>query len=140
VSAEVYPLWTLIQAANVVSRGFTAVFAEFGLTPTQFGVLAYLAEGDGLTQAELARRVLVRPQSLGELVAPLLERGLVHRDGPGGRGRRSGLTLTGDGAALLQRALPRVQEFHAPASSGLDAPDLVRLEELLQRVLAARST
>ncbi|WP_300013045.1 MarR family winged helix-turn-helix transcriptional regulator [Pseudonocardia sp.] len=132
---ETFPAWTLVQAAHVVARGFTAVFAEVGLTPSQFGVLAYLADDDGLTQAELARRVLVRPQSLGELVGPLLERGLVRRDGPGGRGRRSAIVITDEGRAVMAAALPGVRAFNAPGSLGLTAEQLRELDELLHIVL-----
>lgn len=127
------PAWTLVQASHVVTRGFTAVFAQVGLTPTQFGVLAYLADEPALTQAELARRVLVRPQSLGELLVPLLARGLVTRDGPGGRGRRSGIALTDAGRAAMAAALPGVREFNA--SLGLDGDQLAVLDDLLHTVL-----
>jgi DNA-binding MarR family transcriptional regulator len=132
---ESYPLWTLVQAAHVVARGFTRVFAEVGLTPTQFGVLAHLVEDDGLSQAELARRVLVRPQSVGELVGSLIDRGLVRRDGPGGRGRRSGLAITEAGRVLYETALPSVAAFHRSESTGLTRDQLAVLDDLLQRLL-----
>ena len=136
---ESYPLWTLVQAAHVVARGFTAVFAEVGLTPTQFGVLAQLVDDEGLSQAELARRVLVRPQSLGELAGVLIDRGLVRRDGPGGRGRRSGLAVTSAGRAVYEAALPGVAAFHRPESTGLSPEQLGRLEDLLQTLLRAQN-
>ncbi|HWM04482.1 MAG TPA: helix-turn-helix domain-containing protein [Actinophytocola sp.] len=47
--------WTLIQASHVVVREFTAVFAEVGLTPTQFGVLVQLEDREPRTQADLTR-------------------------------------------------------------------------------------
>jgi DNA-binding MarR family transcriptional regulator len=97
------------------------VFAEVGLTPTQFGVLVQLEDREPRTQADLARGVLLRPQSMGELVESLLARGLVGRDGPGGRGRRVGIRLTEGGRALLAAAWPRVRPFNA-------------LDELLHRV------
>lgn len=129
-------MWTLVQVSHVVARGFTAVFAQVGLTPTQFGVLAYLADEPGLTQAELARRVLVRPQSMGELVGSLIDRGLVARDGPAGRGRRSGIVITDAGSAVLAAALPCVRAFHSPSSLGLDATEQATLDRLLHTVLS----
>ncbi|GAA3226029.1 hypothetical protein GCM10017691_15280 [Pseudonocardia petroleophila] len=133
VSEESFVAWTLVRASHVVARGFTAVFAQVGLTPTQFGVLAHLADEPALTQAELARRVLVRPQSLGELLVPLLERGLVSRDGPGGRGRRSGIAITDAGRELVAAALPGVRRFEA--GLGLDPGQLRTLDDLLHTVL-----
>ena len=133
-------MWTLVQTAHVVARRFTQLFAEFGLTPTQFGVLAYLMDDEGLSQAELARRVLVRPQSMGELLSVLTDRGLVRRDGPAGRGRRSGLKITTAGREVFQAALPRVAAFHGPESTGLTAQQLHTLETLLQTLLQTQGT
>lgn len=134
---ERFPLWTLVRAARVVERLLHAAIAEAGLTPTQFGVLRYLADDGELTQAELARNVLVRPQSMGELVGSLLERGLVRRAGPGGRGRRTGLVLTGAGRALADAAMPGVRACHAPATIGLTTEQAATLDDLLLRMLHA---
>ncbi len=131
------PLWELIQTSHVVARRFTEVFAEAGLTPTQFGVLAALADEPDLSQADLARIVLVRPQSMTHLIASLLERGLVNRQGPGGRGRRTGVQLTAAGQQALQTALPGVHALNAPATIGLDAQAAATLTQLLRTVRTA---
>ncbi|RZT84737.1 DNA-binding MarR family transcriptional regulator [Pseudonocardia sediminis] len=133
------PLWELIQTSHVVARGFHRVFAEAGLSATQFGVLAELEDreatgGPAPSQAELARVTLLRPQSVGELVVSLVERGLVRRDGPAGRGRRAGLELTDDGRAALHRAFPLVRAFNEPAAMGLDAGDARELTRMMRRV------
>lgn len=131
------PLWELIQTSHVVARRFTEVFAAAGLTPTQFGVLAALADDDDLSQADLARIVLVRPQSMGQLVTSLLERGLVRRDHAGGRGRRTGLSLTPAGRVALDRALPAVHAINAPEAIGLDVASAAALTHHLRAVRAA---
>lgn len=137
MTEERLPAWTLVRAGHVAGRRFTEVFAAAGLTPTQFGVLRSLADGDGLTQAELARAVLVRPQSMGELVGSLVARGLVERAGPGGRGRRTGLALTDAGHDVLAAAMPGVAAFNAPETLGLTAEQAVVLDDLLRTVLRA---
>ncbi len=137
------PLWELVQTYHVVARGFTEVFAAAGLSPTQFGVLALLAQDADLSQSDLARRVLVRTQSMGELMAGLLRRGLVERDGPGGRGRRAGWRLTEPGRHLLERTVPAVHAFNAPAAIGLDDDDAAALTRMLRTVrhtLGTRAT
>lgn len=78
--------------------------------------------------------MLLRPQSVGELVTDLVDRGLVRRDGPGGRGRRAGLELTDDGRAALERARPLVQGFSAPEAIGLDAGRTAELTAMLRTV------
>ncbi|MFP5073028.1 MarR family winged helix-turn-helix transcriptional regulator [Pseudonocardia nantongensis] len=139
------PLWELVRTAHLAARGFHRVFAEAGLTPTRFGVLAQLADRERTgspppSQAELARVVMLRPQSVGELVTDLVERGLVRRDGPGGRGRRAGLELTDDGRAALDRAWPLVRAFNSASSTGLDderAAELVAMLRTVRERLAA---
>ena len=146
VQDDAVPLWELVRTAHVVARGFHRVFAEAGLTPTQFGVLAEIADRERAgapspSQAELARVVLLRPQSVGELVGDLVGRGLVRRDGPGGRGRRAGLELSADGRVALDRAWPLVRAFNAAESLGLDddrAAELVAMLRTVRESLSAR--
>ena len=129
-------MWELMQTAHVVGRRFTELMSAVGLTPTQFAVLMHLQDRDAATQAELARVVLVSPQSIGVLLSPLLERGLVVRDGPGGRGRRAGLSLTEPGRQALHRAWTPVRDFNSPAALGLTPAQAAILREILGRVRA----
>jgi DNA-binding MarR family transcriptional regulator len=134
------PLWDLVQTAHLAARRFTEVFEAAGLSPAQFGVLASLADGDDLSPADLARAVLVRPQSMHRLVADMVEAGLVARTGPGGRGRRTGLVLTAAGAQALDRARPAAYALSAPAALGLsdaEAGELVRVLAVLRAHLGA---
>lgn len=139
MSDEALPVWGLVQTAHVVGRRFTQLMSGLGLTPTQFAVLMHLQEQDGATQAELARLVLVSPQSIGALLSPLLDGGLVVRDGPGGRGRRAGLSLSQTGREALDRAWGPVREFNSPAALGLTAAQAAILAEILARVRATVS-
>ncbi len=113
--------WSLIRAAHRVEQDLNAVLAEVDLSPVQFGVLATLATGAPRTQAELARTVLVRPQSMAGVVTAMVARDLMVRAGPGGRGRATPLALTERGQALLDRAWPIVARAHGPGRLGLDA-------------------
>jgi len=139
MSKESLPAWNLMQTAHVVGLRFVEVFTAVGLTPTQFAILMHLDDDEGLTQAQLARRVLVRPQSMGILVTTLLARGLVVRDGPGGRGRRSGLSLTAAGQEALQRAWPAVRALNTPDALGLSPAQTALLDESLDHIRAVMS-
>ncbi len=132
---ELLPAWTMVQAYHPVARGFYEVFGRVGLTPTQFGVLAQLADGGNPTQAELARATFLRPQSMGELIEALLARGLVQRDGPGGRGRRTAITITEAGHAALAAAWPGVRAFNEPEALGLTLAETRELDRLLRLVM-----
>lgn len=128
------PLWELVQTHQVVARSFRELFAAHGLTPNQFGVLACLADGDDFTKAQLARAVLVTPQSMDPLIDSLLARGLVRRDGPPGRGRAAGIGITPAGLDLLAVVRPRVAALNAPDAIGLPSEALPTFVEHLRAV------
>lgn len=79
--------WTVIRAARTLSRRLAAELAPLGLTPVEFGALIQLAAAGELSQADLARAVGVRPQSMTTLVGGLSTRdswsGVLHRAGDG---------------------------------------------------------
>lgn len=134
------PLWTLVRTAHLAAQAYTRMFAAHGLTPAQFGVLACLADGDDLSQADLARAVLVRPQSMARLVTDLVAAGLVERAGPGGRGRRTDLALTPQGGQVVAQARPAAYAFDRPDRAGLtdaDSAELIRLLGLISARLAS---
>lgn len=128
------PLWEIVQTHHVVARAFRELFARHGLTPSQFGVLACLSDGDDLTKAQLARAVLVTPQAMDPLVDALLRAGLVERDLPARRGRASGIRLTRAGRDLLAVARPAVADLNGPDRTGLDPASAERLVDDLRRV------
>ena len=134
---EPLPVWNLVRTAHVVGLRFAEIVAAADLTPTQFAVLLQLEGDEGLTQAELARQVMVRPQTMGTLITALTQRGFVVRDGPGGRGRRAGFALTDAGREALERAWPLVRAFNTPTSLGLTPAQAAMLDESLDRVRAA---
>jgi DNA-binding MarR family transcriptional regulator len=139
--APVLPLWTLVQTAHLASRCFTEVFAAAGLTPAQFGVLACLADGDDLSKADVARAILLRPQSVARVIDSLIADGLVTREGMGGRGRRAGLRLTETGQAALDQARPAAWAINQPHRLGLSpdqAEQLVGTLEVIRTELARR--
>ncbi|WP_405059562.1 MarR family transcriptional regulator [Kribbella sp. NBC_01505] len=124
-------LWDLVRTAHLAERRLTAIMADAGLTPAQFGVLSCIADGDDLSQADLAKAIMVRPQSMGRLVTDMVAAGLVERNGAGGRGRRAGLRMTPAAAAALDRARPAVMRTAQPDQLGLTGADHSSLTALL---------
>ena len=131
--------WTLVRAHHVVARRFVDALAAVGLTPTQFGVLVQLVAQPGVSQAELARRVLVTPQSVGELLASLERLGFVRRV-PGRRGTPTAVQITDAGRTALERATPVVGALNAPENLGLTAEEDATLNALLHKVLRGPGT
>jgi DNA-binding MarR family transcriptional regulator len=71
------------------------------LPPRHEAALAWLRRKGRLTTAELARREQITPQSMGAVVAELVERGWVTKSKDPNDGRRELLALTDAGAATV---------------------------------------
>lgn len=134
---ERFLAWRVVRTGREVERALTRTIAEHELTTTQFGVLSLLATGADLTQTDLARAVLVRPQSVGTLITSLTDRGLISRRGPGGRGRRTYVDLTAAGRDLIDQAWPAVTATYSPGRLGLDEADTDTLDRLLHTLESA---
>ena len=129
--------WSVVRVARLMGQRLADRLVVHGLNPIQFGVLAHLAIATTMTQAELSRSVLVRPQSVAPLLDGLEERGLIERTGDRVRGRRNPVRITEDG----RRALEAVREVALSANDltdvGLTLPDSADLNRLLLRVIHA---
>jgi DNA-binding MarR family transcriptional regulator len=127
-------VWTAIRVGRRLERLVTDRLAGHGITPMQFGVLAYLNARPGMSQSDLARAIHIRPQSARETIATLIDRGMLLRAGPQGRGRRAAMHLTDDGQALLARTWPVIHGIGA-ADVGLSPGDHDVLNRLLHATL-----
>lgn len=125
-----------MQAYHRVARRLNETFGAAGLTAHQFGVLVQLSIQPGISQAGLARVVLVTPQSMGPLLAQLIEVGLVRRVAPAGRGVAASVELTDHGRQVLARTYPAVSAVNEPAALGLTPDEAGELNRLLHLVLS----
>lgn len=131
-------VWSVIRAAHVLEREVSALFAAFELSAVQFGVLAYLSTGGPMTTADLARSVLVRPQSIVGVIDNLEARNLVVRQGPRGRGRASPVALSPAGERLLAQVWPAFTASNQASALGLRADQVMALTETVHALLAAK--
>lgn len=127
--------YLLVRVAHALEHGFTELMAEEGITVRQFGILANTARAGGLGAAELARRLNVTPQSMGDQVETLCRRGLLRRDPHPGPGRRIGIYLTPQGGAVLSRAGALAGRYEEQTMGHLDRAQRARLSDDLHEVL-----
>ena len=129
--------WSIVRVARLVGQRLNDRLAPHDLNPIQFGVLAHLAIDAEMTQAELARSVLVRPQSVAPLLDGLADRGLIERTGDRARGRRNPVRITDEG----RRALDAVRRIALSANDltdvGLALSESDELNRLLLKVVHA---
>jgi len=111
-----------------------------GLTTPQYTALSVLRARGGLSNAQLARRSFMTPQSMSEVVAALLAKGLVRRDAHPTHGRILLTELTPAGATALEACDEAVDRIEAQMVGELNASERERLLDSLRscvRMLAA---
>lgn len=131
--------WSIVRVARFAGQRLANRLADHGVTPVHFGVLAHVAINAEMTQADLARAVLVRPQSIAPLLDGLEERGLIRRTGNRARGRRNPVQLTDDGRHALDSAWEVALGSNDLSDAGLTLDESEELNRLLLKIVHATS-
>ena len=125
-------LGTPLRLAHQAMRAATdAALRDRGLTAAQHAILASVGEGGVGSNAALAARAGVTPQSAHEVLRVLEEHGLVERPSGTGRGRAGEIRLTRAGRRALAGADARVAAIEARVAERLGEAQIHRLAELL---------
>ncbi|KQZ13407.1 MarR family transcriptional regulator [Mesorhizobium sp. Root554] len=98
--------WVAVaRACHVLERTLTAKLAPLDLKPAQLDVLMNLYRHPGMSQHDLARKLLVGRSNITMLLPQLEKRGLLRRESDGKDKRILRLELTEAGITLLMEAL-----------------------------------
>src|ERR687891_1321142 len=136
-----YPtlLYLVGRIDRVVRQAIGKVVAARGLSVNQYTTLSVLNQRSGLSNAQLARRALVSPQSMNEVLLTLERRGLVRRRAHPEHGRILQTQLTAKGRRLLAACDAGVREVEALMVGDLTAGEQAALRNgLLSGVRALR--
>ncbi|OMQ16735.1 hypothetical protein A7K94_0200590 [Modestobacter sp. VKM Ac-2676] len=86
------------------------VLREYSLPTPEYTVLVNLRNYGPMSSAELARRVFVTPQAMGQIIASAEDRGLVVRRPDPTHGRKLLARLTPEGSSLVDACVERLTE------------------------------
>ena len=86
---------------RAIRREISALVAPFGLTVPKYTALSILRDRPGLSNAQLARRCYVTPQSMNEVLIALEADGLIVRSPAANHGRVVEVTLSERGREVL---------------------------------------
>jgi len=107
---EVEP--SLIYVVGRVNQGILremrSILADWDLSVQEYTALSVLRARPGLSNAQLARRALVTPQSMIAILGKLQDRGLVRRSADPTHGRILRTVLTRKGMTMLTKADPAI--------------------------------
>ena len=124
------------QLAKKLAGSFNERLAEYGLTTTQWGVLACLWREDGLSQRDLSRRTGVDPATLTEMLKRMETRGLVRRVRDPDNNRLQRVYLTEHDTALRDTLAADAAAVNRLATDGFSEAERAQLLQLLRRALS----
>ena len=128
----------LSRLARVIDTELHRTFAEHDLDRSSFDVLATLRRNDRpLTPAELMRSSMITSGAVTQRVDRLAARGLVTRTPSPIDGRVVHISLTDEGRALIDRALPDHVANEHRILAALNEEDRAALVDLLRRLLTS---
>ncbi|WGF90080.1 MarR family winged helix-turn-helix transcriptional regulator [Marinivivus vitaminiproducens] len=131
--------YRLKLAQHALHRRMEEALKPLGLNPAQYAVLAELNARPDQTNAKLAERAFITPQSMQGVLAKLEESGLVERRQDVHHGRRQLARLTPKGHAMAEAANAEVMRVEKVLEAAVH-PDAVNdAVDLMDRLHSAMS-
>jgi DNA-binding MarR family transcriptional regulator len=118
---------------RVLRRRLSAAVEEHGLTLPAYTALSVLRAQGGLSNAQLARRSLITPQSMSEVLAFLVEQGYVQRRAEPDDRRIIRIEVTPAGSRALARCDDSVGDVEREMLADLDDGEAAVLRDSLGR-------
>jgi DNA-binding MarR family transcriptional regulator len=106
------------------------------ITGAQLWVLHQIGRTPGISLSQLALQTLTNTSTVSEVTSRLVSTGYLRRNSHATDGRRSHLSLTSRGAAVLRATPPPAQEKLANALLSLSRRDLAQLADLFDEWIA----
>ena len=132
--------YRLSVLANTVSQGIAASYLErFGISVTEWRVIAVLGGSPGVTASDVMTRTAMEKVPVSRAVKALVEKSLLQRktDNQDRRCRR--LQLTPQGQAVFNDIIPRAQAYETALLEALSKKEIESLNALLD-TLKKRAT
>src|SRR5258708_32795281 len=115
--------------AQIVSESLHDLYAgPFGLTVTQWRVMAALGRFAPLTASDVGQRIVMDKVAVSRAVAGLMTRGLVERATDRSDRRRASLRLSARGRAMHARIVPLALHYRGRHDQALSAEEPRRSE------------
>jgi DNA-binding MarR family transcriptional regulator len=120
---------------RVLRRRLAEALAPYGLSLPEYTTLSVLSARSGLSNAQLARRSLITPQAMNEVLARLEARRLVRRRRDPAHARIRPAELTAAGRRTLAAADTAVDAVERAMLTGIPGAERRRLAHLLASAL-----
>ena len=123
--------YVIARLERAVRREIEERVGPFGLTTLQYTALSVLHARTGLSNAQLARRSYLTPQTMNEVIAALQEKGLVTKSPDPNHGRILRIEPTAAGERVLAQCDLAVAGLEEQMMSELSEAERERLRFML---------
>lgn len=124
----------LMRAADTVLAVSRRIYAEAGLTDSQFGVLEALLHLGPLTPGELGKKILKSAGNLTLVIDNLVKHDLIERRESREDRRQRPVSLTAKGRELIQNLFPQHVSQIVRVMSALAEHEQDQLSDLLRKL------
>jgi DNA-binding MarR family transcriptional regulator len=125
---------------HVLNQRLRESLAPIGLTVPQYTALSVFRAHGSLSNAQLATRTMISPQSANEMVKQMEGKGWIERRPDPAHGRIIQISLTASGEAVLRDGDVRVLEVENIMFADLGKEDRAQLQAQLRAAVRALST
>lgn len=120
---------------HAINRRMREALAPLGLTVSQYTTLSFLESQVQISNAQLAERALISPQSANEIIKQMHTKGWVEREPDPSHGRVVRLSLTDAGRGVLGQAHAAVAALETAMLSNLGKSQRKALQGDLRQIL-----
>ena len=131
--------YLLNQAAEVTSQNFQTVYrAEYGMTRTQWRVMANLGKHGTMTASEICRLTFIEKTKMSRAVQLLEEKGFLLRSSIVGDRRSEQLSLTLKGNATFRILGQKANAYDLDLRNRLGREVAEKLEKVLRNLVSGQ--
>lgn len=117
---------------RLLRRQMTEALAPLGITLAQYTALSVLEARGSLSNAQLAVRSFITPQSANEVMSAMAGRGFVTREADPSHGRVILLSLTEAGSAMLRECEQVLRPLERRMLGDLGAEDVAQIQRTME--------
>lgn len=137
IDLERFLPYRLSILSNTISAAIAGAYAErFGLSTSEWRIIAVLGRFPSISAREVAQRTAMDKVAVSRAVARLRAARLVRHQRATDDRRRSILTLSKRGQAVLREVAPLTLAYESRLLETLSPAERARLDEMLGRLLA----
>jgi DNA-binding MarR family transcriptional regulator len=126
------------EVQHMLRTSMDNALRDIELTTPQYSILSELDEFPGLSNADLARRSFVTPQTMNLIVRSLEEHGLIAKEPNETHGRKQDIRLTEQGQKLLKRAHQAVGGIETGLFGCLSTLESKQFESALNKIVSSK--